>query len=147
MFTIQTNTQQFTEANTASRVKFLEALVTKIPQFAIQPYMNKIRSEQMSGRPGTRVITDHLRGDWNLPTGGLVPCSVEQNPHVKAQVWTAVKYAPIHEFGGDIQMISKLGKSYVIHIPKRLHLGEAWEQSFGPDMVRVINDCAAEFLR
>lgn len=141
--TIRTNTDKFLTANRESRVRFLEDVKKKLPAAEIE-FIGKIKLEQMSGQQGyryTNVVTNQLRGDWYSST------SVTPNQTIQAQVWSTTPYAPIHEYGGPVQRVSKLGKSYVIHYHKRLFIGEAWEATFAPDMARIINDSATEYLR
>lgn len=143
MVTIKTNTEKFLAANRESRVKFLEDVLKKLPAVTVE-FVGKIKLEQMSGQQGyryTNVVTDQLRGDW------FTKAEVTSNQSVKAFVWSTTPYAPLHENGGDFQKVSKLGKSYVVHYHKRLFIGEAFEQSFAPEMARAINDSAAEWLR
>lgn len=64
-------------------------------QRAGQFFIAKIQEEQMTGRPGLNVRTGNLRRSW-------WPLTYSEGDDLIGKVFTDVKYARIHQTGGDI---------------------------------------------
>lgn len=159
---IKTNTEQFLQHNQEKRREFIEDVALRMAQGELL-FITDIKQKQMSGQRGslgTNVITDMLRSKWFNTT-------IRQNQNVKAMVWSTTPYAPLHEEGGTFMVPahgvkehmrkSKNGVEYNVaaHIVmdhqvvfhKRLRIGEAWEQTFIPNMRKQIDASAAKYLR
>jgi phage gpG-like protein len=66
-------------------------------QRAGQYFIAKIQEEQMTGRPGLKARTGNLRRSW-------WPLTYQNGDDLVSKVFTDVKYARIHQTGGDINI-------------------------------------------
>ena len=137
-FALTTNTPRFLASSIDKKAEFLFKASQMIAQetlFFIAAIKLKMMSFPRSGPPqsdGTRVQTGMLRRNWFNQV-------VAPNQAIQAKVWSTTPYAPMHEYGGDFDRVSSRGKHFVVHMPKRLHVGQAWVADFLPNMRKAIN--------
>ncbi len=123
------------------RPKFLGALEAKLHNEELV-FISGIQQKYMSGGGrtspitpySTRVITGQLRRNWFNQT-------VAQGQGITARVFTTTPYAPVHIYGGDFTRNTAWGKpskSYTVHYPARIRVGEAWQADFVPQFKRAM---------
>ncbi len=146
--TFTSNLPKFQQATKEKQGEFIAAVQLKLDRLN-RFFIGKIQKEQMNFRKdgppvpnGTRVQTGMLKRNWFQQ-------AVVTGQSVKARVWSTTPYAPLHENGGTIQRNTAWGritKPYKVVYHKRLHIGEAWQASYMPEMRNAINQAFASTI-
>jgi len=90
-------------------------------------FVGKIKSEQMSGRPGLNVVTGDLRNSLQFEV-------IESGDSLEFIVGSDVEYFAAHQYGTDT-------------LPKRLYVEEEWTEFVEGDILTLIEDSAREILQ
>jgi len=104
----------------------LDEIVEQKVKPELTEFVNDIKSNQLSGRPGLDIITGTLRDS-------IVEEVVDAGDSLEFIVGSDVDYIIYHQYGTET-------------IPKRLYIEEEWQQFIENDIISIIEDAAREAL-
>ncbi len=147
--TFKSNLPNFQKANKDKQTEFIGAVqltLDRLNRFFIGSIQRKQMNFRKDGPPvanGTRVQTGMLKRNWFQQ-------AVISGQSVMARVWSTTPYAPEHEKPDHtVTRNSAFGrptKPYLVHVKKRLHIGEEWQRAYMPEMRSRINQAFAQTI-